>query len=199
MTSFRRPPPPPNGFSLVEVLVSAAITGLVILGVANLWGQSSQMFQQLRQRNSQEALIEEDTATMEDLAYRYTCCPGSPCTTNPSDVAASATCKGEEGSGTPDIGTEYYYFPYYSNTATTTPNIDAFRDLCKNRTLVTALANQMADAPKSKAFTDRGLTRLVVVDNASLHRVRVDYTGTNLQRSSMVVPTAARWCFEGSP
>jgi hypothetical protein len=57
----------------------------------------------------------------------------------------------------------------------------------------------MADAPKSKAFTDRGLTRLVVVDNASLHRVRVDYTGTNLQRSSMVVPTAARWCFEGSP
>jgi hypothetical protein len=50
------------------VLVSAAITGLVILGVANLWGQSSQMFQQLRQRNSQEALIEEDTATMEDLA-----------------------------------------------------------------------------------------------------------------------------------
>jgi type II secretory pathway pseudopilin PulG len=71
-----------NGFSLVEVVVSAAITGLVILGVANLWGQSSKMFQQLRQRNSQEALIEEDIATMEDLAYRYTCCPGS-CTIDP--------------------------------------------------------------------------------------------------------------------
>jgi hypothetical protein len=53
----------------VEVVVSAAITGLVILGVANLWGQSSQMFQQLRQRNSQEALIEEDIAAMEDLGF----------------------------------------------------------------------------------------------------------------------------------
>ena len=44
MTSFRRPPPPPNGFSLVEVLVSAAITGLVILGVANdgLWRRLGQ-------------------------------------------------------------------------------------------------------------------------------------------------------------
>ena len=198
MTSFRRPPPPPNGFSLVEVVVSAAITGLVILGVANLWGQSSKVFQQLRQRNSQEALIEEDIATMEDLAYRYTCCPGS-CTTDPSTVAASATCKGEEGSGTPGVGTEYYYFPYYNNTAPTTPNIDAFRALCINGTLVTELANQMAAAPKSNAFTERGLTRSVVVDNASLHRVRVDYTGTNLQRSTMVVPTAARWCFEGSP
>ena len=198
MTSFRRPPPPVNGFSLVEVVVSAAITGLVILGVANLWGQSSKMFQQLRQRNSQEALIEEDIATMEDLAYRYTCCPGS-CTIDPSVVAASPTCKGEAGNGTPAIGTEYYYFPYYSPTATTTPNIDAFEVLCTNATLVTALVNQLAAAPKSKAFTDRGLTRSVVVDNASLHRVRVDYTGTNLQRSTMVVPTAARWCFEASP
>lgn len=200
MTSFRRRPPPPNGFSLVEVVVSAAITGLVILGVANLWGQSSKVFQQLRQRNSQEALIEEDVATMEDLAYRYTCCPGS-CTTTSSIVGTSPTCMGEEGNGTPAIGTEYYYFPYYSNTATNTPNIDAFKDLCKNGTLVTELANQMAAAPKSKAFTDRGLTRTVKVDenDKSLHRVRIDYTGTNLQRSTMVVPTAARWCFEGSP
>lgn len=191
---------PANGFSLVEVVVSAAITGLVILGVANLWGHSNQMFQQLRQRNSQEALIEDDIAAMEDLAYRYTCCPGS-CTTNPSTVNASPTCKGKgpNGTDTPDIGTEYYYFPFYVPTASATPNIDAFRDLCKNGTLVTALSNQMAAAPKSKAFTDRGLTRSVVVDNGSLHRVRIDYTGTNLQRSTMVVPTAARWCFESPP
>ena len=198
MTSFRRSPPPANGFSLVEVVVSAAITGLVILGVANLWGLSSQMFQSLRQRNSQEALIEEDIAAMEDLAYRYTCCSGS-CTTDPSAVAASATCKGEEGEGTPAVGTEFYYFPYYNRTDTSRANVTTLGTLCTNGTLVTALANQMASAPRSQAFTDRGLTRSVVVDNGSLHRVRVDYTGTNLKRSTMVVPTAARWCFENSP
>lgn len=198
MTSFRRPPPPANGFSLVEVVVSAAITGLVILGVANLWGLSSQMFQSLRQRNSQEALIEEDIAAMEDLAYRYTCCSGS-CTTDPAAVEAAATCKGEEGQGTPAVGTEFYYFPYYSRTDTARANVTTLGALCTNGTLVTALANQMASAPKSQAFTDQGLSRSVVVDNGSLHRVRVDYTGTNLQRSTMVVPTAARWCFENSP
>jgi type II secretory pathway pseudopilin PulG len=107
MTSFRRLPPPANAFSLVEVVVSAAITGLVIMGVARLWGESSQIFQQLRKRNNQEALVEEDIARMEDLAFRYTCCPGS-CTTQASTVAASATCKGEGGNGTPAIGTEYY-------------------------------------------------------------------------------------------
>jgi type II secretory pathway pseudopilin PulG len=197
MTSFRRPPPPANAFSLVEVVVSAAITGLVIIGVARLWGESSQMFQQLKNRNSQEALIEEDIATMEDLAYRYTCCPGS-CTIDSATVAASSTCKGEAGNGTPAIGTEYYYFPYYPPLATSTPNIDAFEALCTNGTLVTQLASQMAAAPKSSLFTKQGLTRSVVVDNASLHRVRIDYTGTNLQRSTMVVPTTARWCFEGS-
>ncbi|MFY7696124.1 MAG: type IV pilus modification PilV family protein [Cyanobium sp.] len=197
MTSFRRPPPPANAFSLVEVVVSAAITGLVIIGVARLWGESSQMFQQLRNRNSQEALIEDDIATMEDLAYGYTCCPGS-CTINPSIVAASPTCKGEAGNGIPSIGTEYYYFPYYSPLDTSTPNIDAFEVLCTSGNLVTELASQLAAAPKSNLFTKLGLTRTVVVDNKDLHRVRVDYTGTNLQRSTMVVPTAARWCFEGS-
>jgi type II secretory pathway pseudopilin PulG len=204
MTSFRRPPPPVNGFSLVEVVVSAAITGLVIMGVARLWGESSQIFQQLRQRNSQEALIEEDIATMEDLAYRYTCCPGS-CTIDPSVVAASPTCKGKAGNGTPAIGTEYYYFPYYSPLDTSTPNIDAFEVLCNNGALATALATELAKAPKTKAFQDskQGLTREVSVDDAGLHRVRVDYKGMNpngteiaLQRSTMVVPTAARWCFE---
>jgi Tfp pilus assembly protein PilV len=198
MTSFRRSPPPANGFSLVEVVVSAAITGLVILGVANLWGHSSQMFQSLRHRNSQEALIEEDIAAMEDLAYRYTCCSGS-CTTDPAAVAASATCKGEEGEGTPAVGTEFYYFPYYNRTDTSRDNVTTLGALCTNGTLVTTLANQMASAPRSQAFTDRGLTRSVVVDNGTLHRVRVDYTGTNLQRSTMVVPTAARWCFENPP
>jgi type II secretory pathway pseudopilin PulG len=192
MTSFRRPPPPANAFSLVEVVVSAAITGLVIIGVARLWGESSQMFQQLRNRNSQEALIEDDIATMEDLAYRYTCCPGF-CTTDPSVVAASPTCKGEAGNGT-----EYYYFPYYPPLATSTPNIDAFEALCTNGTLVTQLASQMAASPKSSLFTKQGLTRSVSVDDDDLHRVRIDYTGSNLQRSTMVVPTTARWCFEGS-
>ncbi len=203
MTSFRRTPPPVNGFSLVEVVVSAAITGLVIMGVARLWGESSQMFQQLKNRNSQEALIEEDIATMEDLAYRYTCCPGS-CTIDSATVAASPFCKGEAGNGTPAIGTEYYYFPYYSPTATSTQKIDDFEALCTNGTLVTELVNKLKEAPKAKAFEDDkqglGLTRSVSVeDDGKLHRVRIDYyKNANLQRSTMVVPTAARWCFEGS-
>jgi prepilin-type N-terminal cleavage/methylation domain-containing protein len=191
--------PPPNAFSMVELLVSLAITGLVIVGAGSLWGESSRMFQQLRLRNNQEAVVDDDIAAMEDLAYRYTCCPGT-CTIDAAVIAASATCAGQGGDGKPHVGTEYYYFPYYAPIASYQPtpgNIQSVENLCSSGTLVDGLVTALKNAPLTDtSYNKTGipLKRTVVVDNALLHRIRVDYTGTNLQRSTMLVPTAARWC-----
>lgn len=176
--------------------MSIAISGLVIVGAASLWGESSRLFQQLRVRNVQEAVVDEDIAVMEDLAYRYTCCPGS-CTTDAATISGSLTCRGRDGNGIPSVGTEYYYFPYYPPTASTTPNITLLEDLCRNGTLVNELVAALRVTPlKDSRLNHSGLplTRTVVVDNPAAHRVRIDYAATNLKRSTMLVPTEARWC-----
>lgn len=196
MARLRDPHPPTDAFSLVELLMSIAISGIVIVGAARLWGESSRVFQQLRVRNGQEAVVDEDIAVMEDLAYRYTCCPGA-CTTNASTISGSPTCRGKEGSGIPSVGTEYYYFPYYPPSASSTPNITLLENLCSNGTLVNDLVAALRVSPvKDSRFNRSGqpLTRTIIVDNATAHRVRIDYMGTNLKRSTMLVPTAARWC-----
>lgn len=181
---------------MVELLMSIAISGFVIVGAARLWGESSKMFQQLRVRNVQEALVDEDITLMEDLAYRYTCCPGS-CTTDAAKISSSLTCRGRDGNGIPSVGTEYYYFPYYAPGASTTPNITLLEDLCRNGTLVNELVAELRVSPLKDSrfhYSGQPLTRTVVVDNAAAHRVRIEYVGTNLKRSTMLVPTGARWC-----
>ncbi|MFM7169504.1 MAG: prepilin-type N-terminal cleavage/methylation domain-containing protein [Cyanobium sp.] len=203
-TPLRRPS---NGFAMVEMLMSVVITSLVLAVVAGLWAINSRAFQQQRLRNDQEALVDNDIAAMEDLAYRYTCCPGS-CTTNATTISASSTCKGVNGTGTPKVGTEYYYFPYYAANATSWPNSDAVKILCDNGTLVTQLVTDLKNAPlttSTYAQTGQQLTRTVVAedppttgtppaDSSQSHRIRITYTGNNFSRSTIIVPMAARWC-----
>ena len=195
---------PPNGFAMVEMLMSVVITSLVLAVAAGLWGINTRAFQQQRLRNDQEALVDNDIAAMEDLAYRYTCCPGS-CTTNATTIAASPTCKGLNGTGTPAVGTEYYYFPYYAPTTSSTsiPNITSIENLCDNGILVTNLATTLS----TYAQPGQQLTRTVVAEDpptnvpsppansSQSHRLRITYTGSNnLNRSTIIVPMAARWC-----
>lgn len=192
---------------MVEMLMSVVITSLVLAVAAGLWAINSRAFQQQRLRNDQEALVDNDIAALEDLAYRYTCCPGT-CTTNATTIAASATCKGLNGTGTPKVGTEYYYFPYYAPTAASIPNITSVQNLCTNGTLVSNLVTALKTAPlttSNYAQAGQQLTRTVVAedppttgtppaDSSQSHRVRITYTGNNLSRSTIIVPMAARWC-----
>lgn len=202
----RKPPVGTAAFSLVELLVGVAIVGLVLVGLAGPWRIGSWAHQQSRLRNNQEVAIEDDLAAMQDLAYRYTCCPGS-CTTDTATIAASPTCKGVGGVGTPAVGSEYYYFPYYAPAALALPNAEAFagsvdlapRDgvfengLCHTGQLLPALVTAMTAASSSDlAAVD--VSRMVAVDDAAQHRLRLTYTGTNLERVVLLVPAVAGWC-----
>lgn len=194
------------GFSLVELLVAIAIVGVAMIGIGRSWSLSSSTFQQSRDRNNQEAAIDDDLATMEDLAFRYTCCPGS-CTTSAAVVAASSTCKGLGGSGTPAVGSEYYYFPYYAPASTSTTNADTFagsvdaspRDgiyengVCHTGALIANLVTAMGAADAAR-LTSFNVTRSVSADAAALHRVRIVYGGSDLQRVVLIVPAVAAWC-----
>lgn len=190
---------PPNGFAMVEMLMSLVISALAIGVAATLWAASSKTFRDQRLRNDQEALVDNDIATMEDLAYRYTCCPGV-CTTNAGAISGSTTCRGLGGTGTPQVGSEYYYFPYYSPTATPTPAITNMENLCRDGTLVNGLVTALQSAPfttptgASLRSWQAQPTRTVVVDNPFVHRIRIDYSGNNLNRTTIIVPMVARWC-----
>lgn len=195
-----------RGFSLVELLVSVVIVGIVLAGLAVPWRIGSTAQQQSRLRNRQEAAIDDDIAAMQDLAYRYTCCPGF-CTTDAATIAAAATCKGVGGAGTPAVGSEFYYFPYYAPAAATVPNTDTFagsidqapRDavyedgLCHTGQLVQGLVAAM-NAANHAELTSADLSRTVVVDDAGQHRIRLSYTGTDLSRVELLVPAVAGWC-----
>ena len=200
------PDPSSTGFTLVELLVSVAIVALALVGIAGPWGIGSTAFQRSRVRNNQEAAIDDDIAVMEDLAFRYTCCPGS-CTTDSAVISAALTCKGVGGVGTPAVGSEYYYFPYYAPAASALANVDAFagsvdqspRDgvyengACHTGQLVQGLVSVMSAAATTDLVA-ADVTRSVVVDDAALHRIRLTYTGTNLSRVVLIVPAVAAWC-----
>ena len=180
-----------TGFTLVELLVSVAIVALALVGIAGPWGIGSTAFQQSRVRNNQEAAIDDDIAVMEDLAFRYTCCPGS-CTTDSAVISAALTCKGVGGVGTPAVGSEYYYFPYYAPASSGLANVDAFAGSVDQSPRDGVYENGLCHTTTDLVAAD--VTRSVVVDDAALHRIRLTYTGTNLSRVVLIVPAVAAWC-----
>lgn len=195
-----------SGFSLVEILLSVALLGIVLSGLVVSWRISSGAQQNSRAQNLRESVVDADLAVMEDLAFRYTCCPGS-CTVDPALIAASATCKGVGGASTPQPGTEYYYFPYYAPAAASLPNVEAFagrtdqspRDAvfedgsCHTGALLDNLVTALTQADRS-ALDDAGVTRTVAIESAMQHRLRLSYAGPAPIRMVLLVPAVAAWC-----
>jgi type II secretory pathway pseudopilin PulG len=69
-----------RGVYLVEVLVSITILGLLGAGVATILAGENTALIRIKSANQLEEAVDQDLASINDIAFRMTCCSGS-CTT----------------------------------------------------------------------------------------------------------------------
>lgn len=174
---------------MVEALVAAAILAVVASGTAIALMSSNRMLQQGGSRSRIDTLIDEDINKLKDAADRYTYCSGAY-------TWDGSTCNG--------VGphNERYYFPAATGTSSTAA--DAFGADCAdlNGAMTNSLRGAMnggdASLALSSAASALGITRSVILDDASSHRLRVDYgapsLGNDNPRRVLIIPIAAAWC-----
>lgn len=174
-----------KGFSLVEVLVSIAILGVLGAGVATILGGGNTALIGTRGINQLEEAVDQDLARIKDIAFRMTCCSGT-CTT---EAGLSSPCSIDTATETYyPPGKQNYYFPD-SILDTSETAIDAFEAKCNNGTLVTELVSLIGTTN-----LPLGVSRQFDTTHAASHRLTVTYSGTNTSRSYTLVPTLAAWC-----
>lgn len=169
----------------MEALVATTILTTVVGAFVLVWNNAASMTARNTETARMEGLINSDLANLREAADFYTYRSGSY-TWNGSTQAGTAA------------RTQNYYFP----NATSASEVDAekFRSDCDSgtmiNTLLAAINGTDASLGLSAAATSLGLQRTVVVDDASSHRLRIEYSGSNLSetRRVLIVPTAAAWC-----
>jgi prepilin-type N-terminal cleavage/methylation domain-containing protein len=162
-------------FTLVELLVSTVIIGIILGGLIafpQIIGRGSR---QSQLQNASQSAIDSDLATMRLLANNFSCCSGR-CTTSLSPSPCNGKTPGQEG----------FYIPEESSAAETT-----FNAACNSGTLATNLETTLSSQNLNAAIN----SRTVVEDSALAHRLRVTYTAPgNVERIALLVPTAAAFC-----
>lgn len=174
-----------RGFSLVEVLVSIVILGVLGAGVATILTGGNTALIGTRSTNQLEEAVDQDLARIKDVAFRMTCCSGS-CTT---DSGRTSPCSIDPSTNTYYTpGKQNYYFPS-STLDTGETAITAFSSKCNNGTLVTELVSLIGNASLPS-----GISRTFNTSQAASHRLTVAYSGATASRSYTLVPTLAAWC-----
>lgn len=178
-----------RGFSLVEVLVSIAILGVLGAGVATILTGGGKALIGTRNTNQLEEAVDQDLARIKDIGFRMTCCSSScttesgrtsPCSIDPNpDLPANTLYRS---------GRQNYYFPDSTLDAGGTA-INAFTVKCNNGTLVADLVRLIGNASLPP-----GVSRQFNTSDAASHRLTVTYTGVTASRSYTLVPTLAAWC-----
>lgn len=176
-----------RGFSLVEVLVSIAILGLLGAGVATILAGGNTAFIRTRSTNQLEEAVDQDLARIKDISFRMTCCSGS-CTTESGRTSPSSIDPSPPGNTYYRPGKQNYYFPDSTLDVIETA-INAFTAKCNNGTLVTDLVSLIGNANLPP-----GISRQFDTSEAESHRLTVIYSGTTTSRSYTLVSTLAAWC-----
>ena len=172
-------------FSLVEVLVSIAIIGVLGAGVASILAGGNTALIRTRGANQLEEAVDQDLARIKDIGFRMTCCSGT-CTT---EIGRSSPCSTDPLTSTFYApGNQNYYFPS-SALDTNSSAITSYSNKCNNGTLITELVTLIG-----AANLPEGVTREFNTTQAASHRLTVSYIATGQSRSYTVVPTLAAWC-----
>lgn len=173
------------GFSLIEILVSIVIIGVLGAGVATILAGGNTALIKTRDTNQLEEAVDQDLARIKDIAFRMTCCSGS-CTT---EAGLSAPCSIDPSTNTYYApGKQNYYFPD-STLDTNQTAITAFSNKCNNGTLIADLVSLIGSASLPS-----GISRQFNTSQAASHRLTVTYSGTSQSRSYTLVPTLSAWC-----
>lgn len=189
-----------QGFTLVEMLVSAVLLASAMSAVALLQNTGNRSFGNQTLSSRVDALIDQDLARIQALDRQFSCCTGNPCTADQAAIAASTSCR--DGNGNPSSpGGNSYYSPRVLDSQLQvrpdTAEMSAFRTACGNGDIATRLSSLLptVSAPPSPAT----LTRSVTVADSAANRLQLTYTGsvsgnTVVTRVVNLIPTAAAWC-----
>ena len=178
-----------TGFSLIEVVVAAALLGLIGATVASLYGVSTRSTNATTAAANALSAIDSDISRVKQLSEQLTCCPGS-CTTDTTTIASAVT-SGKCVSSTPGLSS--YYWPQ------ATADITTFTTACTATSSNGAIETAMITGINALAQPS-GAVRTASVDEISAHRITVTYTGTTgssgsfVNRTIKVVPTVAMFC-----
>jgi type II secretory pathway pseudopilin PulG len=190
--------PKTHGFSIAEVLVGAALLAVAMVGAASLLVSGTTTRTSTTRNDQRQALIDNDIAQIQERARLYTWCTGSARFTD-------TNCPGNIAPGNED----YYSVDYNDATeqcwdrgGISPPpfniNCDAFHDACVNGAIAEPLRDHITTQLPQTQLDTVDLTRTVVVENASLHRLLITYTSTDadaqILRRLLLVPPVAAWC-----
>lgn len=164
------------GFSLVEMVLAAALLVIATAGTAMLFNISSQQTILSRGKQEQQSAISDDLAAIELLNDRYSCTSGA------TACAVATTEPGENG-----------YYP------TGTGKNASFDALCSTGGLITNLTTAIRQTAVPSSVSSLGITRQApVVDASDLssHRYTVTWVDSSNRklRQTTLVPTVASWC-----
>ena len=163
-----------DGFTLVELLASTVIIGIILGGLLTFPQIIGRGSQQTQRQNESQAAIDSDLSNLRTLANNFTCCTGTCTVPNPLQ------CNNQ------DPGKANFYIPTANSPAEA-----SFKAACSSETLASSLEEIMNSQSLSTAIT----SRTIEVDSASAHRLRVTYTAPgNVERLAILVPTAAAFC-----
>lgn len=173
-----------EGFTLVEVLVTAIIVAVVAAAAAISTNVAANFSNKALANTRVDAVIDQDLAALERAAFQYTYCTGS--------YKWDDTLCGSAAPGTQD-----YYFP--STTSANVVAAEAFGLSCRAGTMTDALRDAMNGGDAALALSvdaqNLGITRQITRDSEEAHRLLVTYTFRNsVKRQRPVVPAAAYWC-----
>ncbi|MEY3462908.1 MAG: hypothetical protein RLZZ468_686 [Cyanobacteriota bacterium] len=182
------PQHPQSGFSLVEVLVAAALLAISASAAVTLFSTSQVMFSQGKERDDDQNAINADLAEIERRNRRFTCLEGS-CTLSGSDPNEDQYTPAHPGVVPPG--------------ATFDAQVEQFANLCVQPA---GRASGLLEAFKTSALDTlpamtRRLTRSYDITTASsdtpatphAYVVRYSKDGQVLRRVRLV-PTVAGWC-----
>lgn len=168
-----------GAFSLVEMVIAAALMVIATIGTVALFNYSISQNSSSRSQQEEQSAISEDLASIQVANDRYNC--------NDVDNTESLSCSVSAS----DPGEDSYY------AAGPAPS-SSFNDACLDGSLIDTLLTAIDDIPAPSAFGGLGISRSVAKTPSSdgaYHRYTVTWSrsGTRLRQITLV-PTVAGWC-----
>lgn len=164
-----------KGFTLVEILVSSAVTLIIVGALAGLSQITGRGMIQTREKAEAQSAIDSDISAIKDRAHRFHCC-ATACTANLS------TCSGANTGAT--VGSTDFYKPAPGSASETRLN-------------AACSASSLASSLSSEIPANTALSRTITDDSAAAHRLKITYSAAgNTERVVFIVPTVAAFCPE---
>jgi type II secretory pathway pseudopilin PulG len=190
-----------HGFSLVELIVAAAMLLIVLGSLASIFSSTNRQTAATDRRYRQESNIDADLALISKLNEHYTCAKG----VDGADNKLTISCTSAMNTHPDQNG----YFPDPVAAPDVVTSFESYCNESSSNQLLSPLIGLIGTlAPDNDEIVVNGrslpnLTRTVVPDGKG-HRYTVSYfdgdtpsggvPSGELLRQASLVPTAANWC-----